>query len=199
MKRNFHSSGILWRSRFCRLTYNECNIASWPNAGFKFSLACGSVKFVYNVHHHRFFRLIFYSFLVFNVHNSEMFMGDLLNINYIYDALIFSVYVGKYGELAGDSPETVWGWVDLFKQFLQQPVFFLVFLLLSLSSTLLNVCKRCYSTQRSILGCTSLSLMSITLHADVPVYPVSELRYSCKHSVALLSRASWGSPAYSAL
>ena len=146
-----------------------------------------------------FFRLIFYSFLVFNVHNSEMFMGDLLNINYIYDALIFSVYVGKYGELAGDSPETVWGWVDLFKQFLQQPVFFLVFLLLSLSSTLLNVCKRCYSTQRSILGCTSLSLMSITLHADVPVYPVSELRYSCKHSVALLSRASWGSPAYSAL
>lgn len=34
-------------------------------------------------------------------------MGDLLNINYIYDALIFSVYVGKYGELAGDSPETV--------------------------------------------------------------------------------------------
>lgn len=53
-----------------------------------------------------------------------MFMGDLLNIHYIYDALIFSVYVGKYGELAGDSPETVWGWVDLFKQFLQQPVFF---------------------------------------------------------------------------
>ena len=34
-------------------------------------------------------------------------MGDLLNINYTYDALIFSVSVGKYGELAGDSPETV--------------------------------------------------------------------------------------------
>ena len=33
-----------------------------------------------------------------------MFMGDLLNINYIYDALIFSVYVGEHGELAGDSP-----------------------------------------------------------------------------------------------
>lgn len=31
-------------------------------------------------------------------------MGDLLNINYIYDALIFSVYVGEHGELAGDSP-----------------------------------------------------------------------------------------------
>lgn len=34
-------------------------------------------------------------------------MGDLLNINYIYDTLIFSVYVGEQGELAGDSPETV--------------------------------------------------------------------------------------------
>lgn len=40
-----------------------------------------------------FFRLIFYSFFVFDVYNSEMFMADLLNMNYICDA--FSVDVGE--------------------------------------------------------------------------------------------------------